>query len=229
MNYSSKKPLNMDEKLSPEQRLWKYMSFTKFMSLLETRSLFFCKADKFEDVFEGKIPTRFFYGWAKDYEELFKEIHEKLKERVFINCWSLNDEESYAMWKIYASKNDGVCVQTTIDRLQRAFINPNEKPRIVKVRYIDYKKDRINLEKFNTYEFYAYKSKVYEYEKEVRAILLSDGSTECMNLFVDLEILIDNIYIHPAASEWFVILINKILNTYNINKEVLHSSIKIQK
>jgi hypothetical protein len=228
MNYFLNQTLNKTYSLDLDQRLWKYMSFTKFMSLLESRSLYFCKADKFEDVFEGKIPSRFFDGWIKEHQDTYKGIHDELKERTFINCWSLNDQESYAMWKIYASRNDGVCIRTTIDRLHRAFMDNYDRPHILKVKYIDFKRDKISLEKRNVYDFYTYKSKVYEYENEVRAIFVMNEEVECKVLPVDLNMLIENIYVHPAASEWFVNLINNIFNTYNIDKKVLHSSIKIQ-
>ena len=33
--------------------LWRYMDFTKFISLLDTSSLFFARADKLGDLFEG--------------------------------------------------------------------------------------------------------------------------------------------------------------------------------
>ena len=36
--------------------LWRYMDFTKFVSLLEKSSLFFARADKLEDPFEGYLP-----------------------------------------------------------------------------------------------------------------------------------------------------------------------------
>ena len=36
--------------------LWRYMDFTKFVSLLETRTLFLARADKLGDPFEGSVP-----------------------------------------------------------------------------------------------------------------------------------------------------------------------------
>ena len=36
--------------------LWRYMSFEKFANLLATGSLFFSRADKYDDKFEGYIP-----------------------------------------------------------------------------------------------------------------------------------------------------------------------------
>ena len=35
--------------------LWRYMSFTKFVSLLTKKSLFFARADKLGDPFEGSL------------------------------------------------------------------------------------------------------------------------------------------------------------------------------
>lgn len=45
--------------ISPEDgaTLWRYMSLEKFVNMLETKSLFFTRADKFEDPFEGFIPS----------------------------------------------------------------------------------------------------------------------------------------------------------------------------
>lgn len=34
-------------------RLWRYMNFAKFVSLISTRRLFFCRADLLDDPFEG--------------------------------------------------------------------------------------------------------------------------------------------------------------------------------
>lgn len=39
-------------------KIWRYMDFTKFMSLLDTKKLFFTRADKFEDPFEGSWPKK---------------------------------------------------------------------------------------------------------------------------------------------------------------------------
>jgi len=41
-----------------DQKLWRYMDFTKFMSLLETKSLWFNRSDRFDDPFEGTYPLK---------------------------------------------------------------------------------------------------------------------------------------------------------------------------
>lgn len=47
-------PLTIDR----NQKIWRYMDFTKFMHLLTTKSLWFNRSDKFEDPFEGKYPLK---------------------------------------------------------------------------------------------------------------------------------------------------------------------------
>ena len=48
----------LDGITSPNNKdtLWRYMSFEKFVSILKTESLFYTKAYKFEDTFEGVRP-----------------------------------------------------------------------------------------------------------------------------------------------------------------------------
>lgn len=39
-----------------EARVWRYMDFTKFVSFIESRCLYFTRADNFDDPFEGSLP-----------------------------------------------------------------------------------------------------------------------------------------------------------------------------
>ena len=57
----------------PDDRdtLWRYMSLEKFVNMLETKSLFFTRADKFEDPFEGFIPP----ALVELYRESVKHAH----------------------------------------------------------------------------------------------------------------------------------------------------------
>lgn len=42
-----------DKRVDPNERLWRYVDFAKFVDLLETQRLFFSRADQFDDAFEG--------------------------------------------------------------------------------------------------------------------------------------------------------------------------------
>ncbi len=36
-------------------KIWRYLDFTKFLSYLDKKALFFTRADKLDDIFEGKF------------------------------------------------------------------------------------------------------------------------------------------------------------------------------
>lgn len=62
-----------DKRVDTNEKLWRYVDFAKFLQMLETRSLFFPRADKFEDTFEGTsgIAERQ-PEWDRHYLEFFK-------------------------------------------------------------------------------------------------------------------------------------------------------------
>jgi hypothetical protein len=40
------------------QRIWRYMTYERFKSLIQNEALFFCRADKFDDKWEGVFPIK---------------------------------------------------------------------------------------------------------------------------------------------------------------------------
>ncbi len=140
--------------------VWRYLDFDKFQSLLDTKSLFFCRADKFSDPFEGSIPRhesefrintykhhaeQFQYEY--DEEQALKNIrgiqltHQNFKRGVIINCWHINESESDAMWRLYLKSNEGVAIQSTKERIDATIAKISEEISLSKVRYLDYDKD----------------------------------------------------------------------------------------
>lgn len=53
----------------PDQKIWRYMNFTKFVSMLETQSLFFCRSDRLGDHFEGSLPLAHRRDHFEDHSE----------------------------------------------------------------------------------------------------------------------------------------------------------------
>ncbi|MGF9958045.1 hypothetical protein QRE62_01345 (plasmid) [Bacillus mycoides] len=45
----------VDSNIENNAKLWRFMDFTKLVSILSTNSLYFRRSDKFKDVFEGRI------------------------------------------------------------------------------------------------------------------------------------------------------------------------------
>ena len=117
---------------SEDAFLVKYLDLTKFISLLQKESLFFCRLDKLEDKFEGTTAKRNFenrvlverrmrkvmrtmssYAMVEktdpnNEESIQQSVQEQyefennLKSITCVNCWNYGDVESAALWKIYS-------------------------------------------------------------------------------------------------------------------------------
>jgi pyridoxine/pyridoxamine 5'-phosphate oxidase len=140
--------------------IWRYMDIAKYESLLDRKALFFCRADKFSDPFEGTLlkkeaDNRLFAAKenAKFSNKLFDEerakkniedlsyLHKSFKRGIIINCWHINNNESDAMWRLYLKDNEGVAIQSTKKRILETIEKAKETIEFSKVRYLDYDND----------------------------------------------------------------------------------------
>src|ERR1700745_2820442 len=83
--------------------LWRYVDLARYADLLLKNQLFFSRADKFEDPFEGRFNKSDVDQSLKEAEKIdeAKRQNEKRTE-ITISSWHYNNDESYAMSKIYA-------------------------------------------------------------------------------------------------------------------------------
>jgi len=243
---------------SPEEntKIWHYMNFTKFLSLLEKKALYFVTVEKLseDDKFEGSIPVldaallqkaREFkrkefekiYGPAA-LEKLFGQIKEGqplftdkfMMRSTLINCWHMNTTEYAAMWKLYAKTiliDEGVAIQSTFKRLAESFRNYADPVYIGKVKYIDYLKDRIHLE--NAFYPFVFKRKSFEYERELRACIFKITPYPFKDkgeyIPVELNELIERIYVSPTAEDGFKELVESVVSRYDLDKNVIRSDL----
>ena len=159
-------------------------------------------------------------------ERLLRELAEMNRQHrttIYVNCWHKNTIESEAMWNLYVKDlTQGIAIQTTYDRLYRA-IGQEKMPVIGEVNYIDYSKGTVSI---NNVQWYKRKS--FEHEKEVRIIHQVHNSKPSqlgIQLPVDLDVLIENVYVSPMAQPWFEDLANDILQKYGLNKKVIPSQL----
>jgi hypothetical protein len=172
---------------NPYATIWRYLDFTKFVALLDTRELFFAPVTAFEDQFEGSysslnIDSREDF-WARNVggsnpERMaasHAELARELPHWVFASCWSLSESESAAFWGLYAPVSGGVAVRSTVQSLIECFDSPESTdgpldPLYVgKVDYLDYNKDLIP-EHDLLYPF-VHKRRSFEFESELRAVI----------------------------------------------------------
>ena len=173
---------------SPEDDavLWRYMSLEKFANILATQSLFFTRADKFDDKFEGHIPRQImsiYKSVAGLYErENFPEIPEGstlelaygLRKHVMCNCWYQAEQESMAMWDKYHMRNSGISIKTTMENLKNS-LPDRFNVFIGEIQYLeDHNKigvlESVSIPNLVHYPYF-YKRKSFEHEHEVRVLI----------------------------------------------------------
>jgi hypothetical protein len=229
--------------------IWRYMDFTKFVSLLDSKSLYFSRTDLLGDPFEGSITKSEANKRATHLQnvadlmgnqaianpEFFIWCNQKQCHWNYVNCWHKNEQESASMWKLYGKSNEAIAIRSTFDRLSNAL---DLEIYIGMVRYIDYSIDEIPSD--NIFWKFLHKRKSFEYENEVRAIYpyVVNDVPQGTNLIdyplpngvlkpIPLDELIEEIYVAPSAPEWLQKLVKNVITIYGLNKPVLRSSLDV--
>jgi len=220
----------------PNTVVWKYLDLSKFLDLLLSQKLFLSRSDKFEDQYEGTFsePTYEEIKKLSENNPEFLQYYKKHREKVVVSSWHINEYESFAMWQIFTQNSEGLAIQSTIGRLQKALeVEKEFKQYIGEVKYIDYKKEFIPFD--DMFFPFLFKRKSFQYEREVRIIAditsenikINDG----LKIQIDIDQLIEKIYIHPKSENWYkrlvIELVSKLGFDFDIEKSDLESEILI--
>ncbi|MEN2402952.1 DUF2971 domain-containing protein [Flavobacterium sp. MC2016-06] len=220
----------------PNTVVWKYLDLSKFLDLLLSKKLFMSRSDKFEDQYEGTFSEPTFEEIKKlavDNPD-FLNYYKTHREKVAISSWHINEYESFAMWQIFTQNSEGLAIQSTIGRLQKALKPENNFDQYIgEVNYIDYKKEYIPFD--DLFFPFLFKRKSFQYEREVRIITDTTKSSIKLNdglkINVDINQLIEKIYIHPKSENWYKKLVIELVERlgfgFEIEKSDLESDILI--
>ena len=199
-----------DPPQDPASPMWRYMDFTKFVSMLETRSLFFARADLLGDPFEGSL-TR-----AEAERRNAMEARRRAKRRPgklhattqakirseasnsIVSCWHVNLGESMAMWRLYLTGTEGLAVKTTFERFVSSFaafdgqdkgFNEDLTDREIlvhvgMVHYVDHDQDTpLHVPRL------LRKRRAFEHEREIRAVAMDRSWGNSPRLGPDRQVL----------------------------------------
>ncbi|WP_396197162.1 hypothetical protein [Flavobacterium sp.] len=211
--------------------VWKYLDLSKFLDMLLSQQLFMSRSDKFEDQYEGTFSEPTFEEIKKiaANKPEFLDYYKSHREKVVISSWHINEYESFAMWQIFTKNNEGLAIQSTIGRLKEALQPENRVEQYIgNVNYIDYKKEYIPFD--NAFFPFLFKRKSFQYEREVR--IITDVSShnisvnEGIKINVDLNQLIEKIYIHPKSENWYKKLVIELVSKLNFNIEIEKSDLE---
>ena len=213
-------------------QIWRYMDIVKFLSLLHTKKLYFPRADLLGDTYEGSrtksAPQSDYQFWFRKGDKKqsitvsSQDFFQALRRATFINCWHMNQYESNAMWSTYV-KGYGIAIQSTYARLLQVIDEQSEYDvHIGTVKYIDHEKESFPDDNNMLYQF-VHKHKSYEYEKEIRAIIMINETIpkalmaptsllEGIYVNVNFETLIQSIILPPKIPPWVEAVITSILH-----------------
>src|ERR1700686_5362685 len=82
-------------------KVWRYMDFTKFVSLLDGNALFFSRADQLSDAWEGAHPVENRHRRPEVFDaneeeapmimEATSRFNRSLRLHTFMSCWHVNN------------------------------------------------------------------------------------------------------------------------------------------
>lgn len=230
--------------------LWRYMSFSKFQSLITRSALYFCRIDCFEDTLEATQPkgNEFFAvsteePWYSFYLDIVDGQLKIYKKMIYASCWHINSAENPEMWENYVMLhgNEGIAIKTTFEKLSGSFVTDRGLTNLT-MKYVDYNSYYIDFCFPNYPDYLLLKDKKFEYENELRIITLDksypeydpeknsieeelrtvpEQKGEFIN--VDLNKLILSIYLSPNSTTRFKSVVEELLSEYNINSPVIKS------
>jgi hypothetical protein len=236
-----------DQPKDPDVKIWRYMSLAKFLWMLQRDALYFSRSDLMGDPFEGHYSkvtalSEDSFVAAQMTDPIFAEMGEAIHRRnfrkiisdvkkeklnLFVNCWHMNESESWAMWKLYAAQDEAVCVQSTFSALRKLL---PDKAFLGTVNYIDYDTEYISVT--DAFQYIVHKRKSFEHERELRAVLWKPISKDIelagnsgMIVPVDLNGLIQNIFISPSANSMFDTVIRGLKLSFKLDAPVHHSRV----
>lgn len=192
--------------VSEETNLWRYMDLARFVSMLQSRSLYFPSVSQLAktDPYEGRFPYRQAAAltdpkaWKikKEDEHSFTEEQRiKLLQGVanrfipdregtalfhtFVSCWHANTGESDAMWRLYTLQGQGIAIRTTFKSLRTAIEGDARTIYAGRVKYLDYGWHSIDVE--DEVHVVFHKRGSFSHEQEVRlAYQIEEGKREAL-------------------------------------------------
>lgn len=212
----------------PGAALWRYMDFTKFLGLLETRHLHLAPLIKFNDPFEGHPPRSIVAAYQDmagkiEPEEIARRkaiIEHNLKtfrdsrQLMFASCWHMNETESAAMWSLYLRSGEGIAIRTTLDRLENSLKATPIEITGGMVNYVDY--DTFAPDRVNVLVWATLKRISFAHEREFRLLVLGQHGPAGISVPVVIPDLVESIWLSPTTPDWIAEVLRRVVARYEV-------------
>jgi hypothetical protein len=142
-------------------------------------------------------------------------------ETVWANCWHAHEGESLVLWKTYAYHQKNIAISSSIEAL-RDCISSESDP-AVSIGAVSYTEETGGGISKNPVKAAFTKHRGLQSEQEIRAIV-SGMSPQLANagpglkVAIDKQALVHTIHISPRADDRFCDLVQRVAQTYGLNK-----------
>jgi hypothetical protein len=152
---------------------------------------------------------------------------------VYVTCWSLDEDESVALWNLYSTMTHGVAIRSSFRRLTSALNNSEYPIRAGRVSYIDYAREAITEDYLLA--AFKYKKRSFRFESEVRGVAMDIRNGEGTRLPyqgppgitipVNIRALVDRVHVGPLAPSWFADVVRQTIDAFAPDVEVRQSDL----
>lgn len=245
-----------DKRVDPDTVLWRYMDLAKLLQLLEEKTLFFSRADKFDDAFEGAsgLASRekewddFYLAYFKNAirnpppgadvppEDAVEENAQRLL--VSIRQMALRDRRTtfVSCWHANSGESEALwrlyCPNGSSGVAVRTtadrLLRSLDPSSQVKLGRVQY----VDFSKSfaGLHDRIFWKRKSLSHEAEVRAVCrghLNDDSPG-LHVSIDLPVLLDLVVPSPFSPPWFQTLLTSLVERFGIQVPVKESELLAQ-
>jgi hypothetical protein len=119
-------------------KVWRYLDFSRFVSLIENKAIHFSHVSAFEDMYDGifnclnkddhydiktngKIvrieappPGSRNAENSDRFREFITLYHQVILRATGVSCWRIDDHESHGMWRIFVKSDEGLAIESTL-------------------------------------------------------------------------------------------------------------------
>jgi hypothetical protein len=196
-------------------KVWRYMSFSRFVWLLQKKKLWLSRADRLGDPWEISLAgsqldhvislhpiTPIGEERRKTAMQRAERINKLWRQNTFISCWSASVDESHALWRIYCGSAEGVAIQTTFARLR-------ESVGELLLCKVTYETPGTRRQTHTLVDLVTKKRPMFAYEQEVRVVWDATDEVpkqELLGYPLDWnpETIVESIRVHPDADLSFM-------------------------
>ena len=227
----------IDSDLDANVPIWRYMDFWKFADLLERATLWFGRADRLGDPWEGAALRYAPTSESAEAAAQRSRARQNLRSVIYISCWSEASGESAALWSQYTPSGYGVAIKSSVGSLSDALQGPEPPGKVVvrRVNYVDYS-EQSDLDANDLQGPYFRKRKSFEHEHEVRLFTWWQGDWGSivkavpetplgLRIPLDLRQVVQAVRVSPRASGAYLEAVRGLVARYGLPWSVGQSAL----